>query len=44
MHWFSRNVVFPDVSARAYARGGLGLKPLLTLIFYKHFITCAKEI
>jgi len=30
-------------SPRAYARG-LGLKPPLSLIFYKIFTTCAKEI
>ena len=29
---------------RAYARGGLGLTPSFSLIFYEKFITCAKEI
>jgi len=29
---------------RAYAKGGLGLKKPLSLIFYKNFITCTKGI
>jgi len=32
------------LSARAYARGGLGLNLPLSLIFYEDFITCTKEI
>jgi len=33
-----------NLHPRAYARGGLGLKPPLSLIFYKNFFTCANEI
>ena len=30
--------------ARVYDKDGLGLKPPLSLIFYKIFVTCANEI
>jgi len=35
---------FGNAVSRAYARGGLGLKPLLELDILQNFITCAKEI
>jgi len=43
---FSTQICFlVDLCARAYARGGVGVKnPPFSLIFYEKFITCAKEI
>ena len=31
-------------SLSGYGRGGFGVNPPLCLVFYKSFITCAKEI
>jgi len=33
-----------DGICKGVRKGGLGLKPPLSLIFYENFITCAKEI
>jgi len=33
-----------DLGNQGRTQGGLGLTPVLSLICYKNFITCAKEI